>query len=510
VLAVATALVGLAGSASAEAYDPASDMDSMLNTTAYTGARAYWQAGFTGKGVDVALIDTGVTPVEGLAGPDKVVNGPDLSFESQSPDLRYLDANGHGTFLAGLIAGRDSGLSAPYVDAPAGAYLGMAPDARVVNVKVGVADGGVDVSQVIAAIDWVVEHRSDNGLNIRVLALAYGTDSSQDYRIDPLAYAVERAWNAGIFVVVAAGNEGYVGGGGKLANPCTDPFILCVGASESNGTATLDDDDVAHFSAIGNRRRYVDLVAPGAHLQGLRVPGALIDRKYAGGRIDDRFFRGSGTSEATAITSGAAALVIQQRPSITPDELKLLLMRNAQRIGHALTRQGMGALNLNRVLAADARETAWRDGDWRERDWRDGDWRDGDVRNGTWRFSNTYRTPSNGKGSLEAARGSQHVVLDGVVLEGEADIFGRPFDSSAMAEAARTWVGGDWNGNTWSGNTWSGNTWSGNTWSGNTWSGNTWSGNTWSGSTWSGSTWSGSTWSGSTWSGDSWQGATWR
>ncbi|HUW16492.1 MAG TPA: S8 family serine peptidase, partial [Actinomycetes bacterium] len=468
-------LLGVAGPAAAGSYDPRADMDSMLNTTAYSGAQAYWKAGFTGKGVDVAVIDTGVTPVEGLNTPGKVVNGPDLSFESQRKGLQNLDANGHGTFMAGLIAGRDSGLSAPYIDGPASAYRGMAPDARIVNMKVGSADGAVDVSQVIAAIDWVVEHKDDNGLNIRVLTLAYGTDSTQDYRIDPLAHAVERAWNAGIFVAVAAGNEGYVGDGGKLASPCTDPFILCVGASQSNGTATIGDDLVAPFSAIGNRRRYVDLVAPGTHIQGLRVPGAYIDQKYAEGRLDDRFFRGSGTSEATAIVSGAAALVIQQRPSITPDELKLLLLRNAQRIGQSLTRQGMGELNLTAVLNADATQSSWRDADWREREWRDGDWRDGDLRNGIWRYSNTYRAPSTGTGSLEAARGSQHVILDGVVLEGEQDIFGHKFDAASRAQAVRYWVGGDWNGNTWSGNTWSGNTWSGNTWSGNTWSGNTWS-----------------------------------
>ena len=151
----------------------------MANTTAYTGAAALWDAGYTGAGVDVALIDTGVSRVEGLATPGKVIYGPDLSLESQAPDLRNLDTNGHGTFMAGLIAGKDAGLSAPYSDAPASAYRGMAPDARIVSVKVGVADGGVDVSQVIAAIDWVVQHRNDNDLNIRVINLSYGTNIAQ-------------------------------------------------------------------------------------------------------------------------------------------------------------------------------------------------------------------------------------------------------------------------------------------------------------------------------------------
>src|SRR5262245_52014397 len=164
----ATGLVVLAFPAAASSYDPADDMDSMYNTTSYSGAAAWWNAGYTGAGVDVAVIDTGVTPVPGLDGPGKLVYGPDLSFESQAPNLTRLDTNGHGTFMAGLIAGHDSTLTAPYSGAPASVYRGMAPDARIVSVKVGVADGGVDVSQVIAAINWVVEHRRDNGMNIRV------------------------------------------------------------------------------------------------------------------------------------------------------------------------------------------------------------------------------------------------------------------------------------------------------------------------------------------------------
>ena len=180
-------------------YDSASDPYSMQNITAGDGVQAWWKAGYTGQSVDVALIDTGVSPVAGLSAPGKVVNGPDLSLESQSPSLQYLDTNGHGTFMAGLIAGDDG---------QPGGYRGVAPGARILSVKVGVADGGVDVSQVIAAIDWVVQHRNDNGMNIRVINLSYGTNSTQAYSVDPLAYAVEQAWKAGIVVVAAAGNSG--------------------------------------------------------------------------------------------------------------------------------------------------------------------------------------------------------------------------------------------------------------------------------------------------------------
>jgi serine protease AprX len=132
-------------------YDPATDVDSMNAVTRYTGAVDWWNTGYTGAGVDVAVIDTGVSPVEGLATPGKVLNGPDLSIESQAPNLRYLDTFGHGTFMAGLIAGHDSALTVPYADARPRS-IGASPDARIVSVRVGTRTAAAPVS-VIAAID---------------------------------------------------------------------------------------------------------------------------------------------------------------------------------------------------------------------------------------------------------------------------------------------------------------------------------------------------------------------
>jgi serine protease AprX len=469
-------------------YDPASDVNSMASTTDYLGAQAWWAAGYTGEGVDVALIDSGVALLEGLNTPGKIVYGPDLSLESQAPNLTNLDTFGHGTFMAGLIAGRDTALSAPYEQAPATAYRGMAPDARIVSVKVATADGGTDVSQVIAAIDWVVQHRHDNGLNIRVLNLSYGTNSTQWFGVDPLAFAVEQAWDAGIVVVAAAGNSGYQtkGSSPALANPAFDRRIIAVGASDSMGTRTLVDDVVPDFAAAAKTgsARAPDWVAPGAHIQGLRVPNSYIDLHVPDAAIlDGRFMRGSGTSESAAITSGAAALVLDKFPQATPDQVKRLIQSRAFDMPTQNTRQsGAGVLQLGPILSAPLPI-----------------------------YAQTV-APSRGGGSLEQARGSDHLTRDGVVLEGERDIFGSPFNSVAMAvlEATRSaWSGGLWNGNSWSGNSWSGNSWSGNSWSGNSWSGNSWSGNSWSGNSWSGNSWSGNSWSGNSWSGNSWSGDSW-
>ena len=461
-------------------YNPHSDPYSMTNTTKNIGARSAWSEGITGAGVDVAVLDSGVAPVQGLAGEGKVVNGPDLSFDSQTPAVEHLDGYGHGTFMAGLIAGRDPGADLRH---PGTSYLGVAPDARIVNVKVGSASGAVDVSQVIAGIDWVVQHRRDNGLNIRVLNLSLGTDSSQRYQLDPLAFAAEVAWRSGIVVVAAAGNDGAAAG--HLDDPASDPFLIAVGADGSNGERSLVNMFVAPFSSVGDGIRNPDLVAPGIHLQGLRVPGSYIDLNFPTAVFGDRFFRGSGSSEAAALTSGAAALILQKRPGLTPGQVKSILTQTAVPIpGVSVRAQGAGILEAGASVADLLAITT-----------------------GLQPFS-----PSAGTGSLESSRGTNHVVLDGVQLQGEQDIFGQPFSTSQMASLeglGQSWSGGVWNGSEWSGATWSGTTWSGTTWSGTTWSGTTWSGTTWSGTTWSGTTWSGTTWSGTTWSGTTWSGDFW-
>jgi serine protease AprX len=470
-------------------YDPTSDGYSMAQVTQLSGARAWWQAGYTGHGVDVALIDSGVAPVDGLSSSGKIVNGPDLSLESQAANLRYLDTYGHGTFMAGLIAGRDGSASA---SDPASTYLGMAPDARIVSLKVATADGGTDVTQVIAAIDWVVQHRTDNGLNIRIINLSYATNSQQDAGVDPLAYAAEQAWKEGFVVVAAGGNYGFqshMNNAPALGDPAFDRYVIAVGSSDSMGTASLADDTVPSFSPWPKRgaTRSVDLVAQGAHLQGLRVANSFIDAAHPEGLLDGRYFRGSGTSESAAIASGAAALVLQKYPGATPDQVKKLLQQTAYPIKAKSQQIGAGELQLGPALAA-ALPTAVQ----------------------TW-------PSSMGTGSIEASRGTDHITRDDVVLSGEQDIFGTAVDTSllALAETAgNSWSGGTWNGSSWSGNSWSGNSWSGNSWSsvaweGNSWSRNSWSTGSWSGNSWSGNSWSSNDWSGNSWSGNSWSGGSW-
>jgi serine protease AprX len=221
-------------------------------------------------------------------------------------------------------------------------------------------------------------------------------------------------------------------------------------------------------------------------MQGLRVPGSYIDQNNPAGALSDRYFRGSGTSEATAFVSGAAADLLQRYPQLTPDQVKSMLTSSCNKLtSYNWKQQGCGELDMSRLLSASVPSVFG---------------------------SQQYNTPATGTGSLEASRGTDHISSNGVVLQGEQDIFGMPFNSAAMAAleaAGSSWSGGMWNGSSWSGSSWSGSSWSGSSWSGSSWSGSSWSGSSWSGSSWSGSSWSGSSWSGSSWSGSSWSGSSW-
>ena len=410
------------------------------------GADHLHDRGITGAGVGVALIDTGVAAVPGL---EDVWIGPDLSLDSPVEEIRGHDLYGHGTHLAGIIA-------SDRPDAP-----GIAPDADLVSVKVGAANGAVDVSQAIAAIDWVVQHKDEH--NIRVLALAYGTDGTQDPRRDPLAHAVQTAWRNGIVVVVAVGNHGDTAD--AVVNPATDPYVIAVGAADTHGTASTVDDDIPSFSAPGTWARRPDLYAPGVGVLSLRTPDGYLDQTYPQARRDGELFRGNGTSQSAAIVAGAAALLLQDRPNLTPDQVKNVLTRSTIRLDNLLS--GRGTIDVARAST-------------------------------TLPLLATQRHPvSRGDGTLEGARGSTHLGEGEDILDGERDIFGQPFDTAAWAAAATartTWADGWWNGTQWTGTGWDGQAWNGWSWHGWSWHGWSWHGWSWHGWSWHGWSWHGWSW----------------
>jgi serine protease AprX len=491
-------------------YDVAGDEGSLYDIGQITRAKDAWAKGWTGKGVDVALIDSGVVPIKGLTS-GNVIDGPDLSFESQDPDLVHKDTFGHGTHMASIITGRDvASTGGAYAKNDTHNFNGIAPDSRLVSVKVAAADGGCDVSQIIAAIDWVTQHAHDPGMNIRVLNLSYGTDSTQDPLLDPLAYAVENAWRAGIVVVVSSGNDGT--NRAELANPAIDPLILAVGADDPNNTDSVGDDTVPSFAQRGTSARHVDLIAPGVHVLGLRNPNSKADQSYPSARVANRFFRGSGTSQSAAVVSGLAALYLQKYPGATPNQIKKALMASAVAPSSVKTVfAGVGVPDVNKAIGAPLPALS---------------------------SAAQPATGATGGGSLEGARGSAHVFNGTSTLTGEQDIFGRTWDASAWAGAsaagvswnggtwrgidwttptwsstgswdAHAWTNADWSAQAWSAHAWTAHAWTDSGWDASAWTDSSWSASAWSTSAWSASAWSTSAWSTSAWSSGGWQASAW-
>ena len=297
------------------------------------------------------------------------------------------------------------------------------------SVKVAGHDGITTVPQVVAAIDWVIDHRNTDGLNIRVLNLSLGQAGVSSHVGDHLSAAVERAWEAGIVVVVAAGNRGETQS--HLDSPAIDPYVIAVGALETVLERRGLGYGVPDWSATGDGSRDPDPAAPGRSIASYRVPGSTVDTMVPGARNGDDFFLGTGTSQAAAVTSGVVAAMLQYHPEYTPDMVKATLEYRANEIyPNSEVKDGNGAVNGPASV----------------------------VSGGPNRMAPQDHPEANGPGS-------------GIVTPTGA-----------------TWTGGEWTDASWSGSTWSGAVWSGATWSGSTWSGATWSGATWSGSTWSGAT----------------------
>jgi serine protease AprX len=350
-----------------------------------------------GRGIDVALVDSGVVPVGSLAEPGRVVYGPDFSSERGDDDLRNLDTFGHGTHLAGLIAGRD----------PITGFAGVAPGARLVSLKIAGADGETNLRRVLDALDWIRRNHDAPGYNIRVVNLSLGV-TANDYRSDVLAWAVEQLWREGIVVVAAAGNNGMFTR--TLDMPADDPFVIAAGASDTRSTVDPRDDRVADFSSR-SRFRAPDVVAPGTSMVSLRVPGSTLDVEFPGARVGSRFFRGSGTSQAAAVTSGLVARLIDARPWMNPDQVKALLVAGAVDLPDPRSADGAGRVDLRRSLAAP--------------------------------------TPDRD----EAMQRWEPAVLDLRKLERELR-----HDDNELGPGAQ------WNGRRWSGRRWSGRRWSGAKW----------------------------------------------
>jgi serine protease AprX len=288
--------------------------------------RVWWQQAAPGSGVTVAVLDSGINPDVDLTQPTNRVLAA-VNFAGDKAGM--ADAGGHGTHVAGIVGGNGA--------ASGGEYAGIAPGVNFVDVRVINRNGNGRISSLIRGIEWCLAHRSQ--YNIRVINLSLGMQARVPYRANPLDAAVEIAWMRGITVVAAAGNGGAQG---TVDAPGDDPYVITVGATDDRGTAGAGDDVLASFSAWGTppgSTAKPDLVAPGRRIVSLRVPGSYLDTHYPGrvtlARSGATYFRLSGTSMATPVMTGAAALMLQQQPYLKPDRLKAFATGTTQRYGWA-------------------------------------------------------------------------------------------------------------------------------------------------------------------------------
>jgi len=281
------------------------------------------QQGIDGSGVTVAILDSGVAADADLVQPANRI----LASVNFADERLTSDPGGHGTHIAGIIAGNGS--------RSGGEFTGIAPQANVVDVRVLGNTGSGRISSVVRGIEWVLAHRHD--YNIRVINLSFGARALLPYRLDPMSAAVEIAWRRGLVVVAASGNGGPQGG--TVETPGIDPYVITVGATDDRGTLSRSDDLLAWFSAWGSADSNAkpDLVAPGRRLVSLRVPGSSLDtlfpERIVVAQNGSTYFRLTGTSMATAVVSGAAALLLERQPRLTPDQVKAILVGTTQRYG---------------------------------------------------------------------------------------------------------------------------------------------------------------------------------
>ncbi|MFC4619439.1 S8 family peptidase [Camelliibacillus cellulosilyticus] len=293
------------------------------------------KTGLTGKGVTVAVVDTGIYDHPDLNG--RIIGFKDFVKNKTDP----YDDNGHGTHCAGDIAGDGT--------ASGGKYKGAAPEANLIGVKVLNQLGSGSLSTVMAGVDWCIKNKSEYGID--VISMSLGSDATQSAADDPMVKVVEKAWDSGIVVCVAAGNSGPEAK--TIGSPGTSPKVITVGAMDDQNTPDRSDDKVADFSSRGPTIDGVtkpDVLTPGVNIISLRSPGSMLDKTMKKNRVDEDYFSLSGTSMATPICAGVTALILQNNPNLSPDEVKVRLISGAEDWGLDPNTQGYGYVDAMRSI----------------------------------------------------------------------------------------------------------------------------------------------------------------
>jgi serine protease AprX len=315
----------------------ASQIDASSLATAYPAsvrATKAWNDA-TGQGVGVAVIDTGIAgnlaDFKGDDGRSRVI----ASAVVNPAATTATDTYGHGTHVAGILAGdgnqRSDGLS--------GRYVGIAPEANLISIKAADDEGRATVLDIIYGLQFAVDHRSQ--YNIRVVNLSLQSTTAESYLTDPLDAAVESAYFHGIVVVAAAGNRGDAPGAAGYA-PGTDPFAITVGAVDDQGTKGTGDDAVTPWSSAGRTQdgfTKPDVAAPGSRIVSTLAPNSVYSTLCPTCIVSGQYLRAGGTSMAAPMVAGTAALILERHPDWTPDEVKSTILATSRKLDDADVRE---------------------------------------------------------------------------------------------------------------------------------------------------------------------------
>lgn len=290
-----------------QSYTPNTYLDTL-------GVRSLWNAGINGQGIGVVVIDSGISPDKDFTNLARIP-----SFNSDSKTVN--DIYGHGTHVAGIIAGNG-------IDSD-GFYTGIAPGVTLISLKISNESGQAYESDTVKALQWVLNNKA--AFNIRVVNLSINASVEGSYHTSPLDAACEILWFNGIVVVASAGNLSSDGAYNPVrAAPANDPFIITVGASDEQATTSVMDDQVASYSAYGTSLDGVakpEIIAPGTSIFSVLSKKSAWNSLYPD-RVTYKgeYFRLSGTSMAAPMVAGAVALLLQAEPGLTPDQVKYRLM----------------------------------------------------------------------------------------------------------------------------------------------------------------------------------------
>jgi serine protease AprX len=434
-------------------WDPAADAGKATTPGIITiGAPSAWiNGGVTGKGIGVAIVDSGIYAHPDLAGriaaqvdftggtvtSTNTVTGQTTTTTSGTVGLGS-DPGGHGTHVAGLVAGNGASSGS--------AYTGVAPEATVLDVRVIRSDGSSNTGIVLQGLQWVLAHK--NTYNIKVVNMSLGAPVTKSYKLDPLATAAQVLTFAGITVVVSAGNSGP--NSTTITSPANDPFVISVGAVDDNATADGTDDTIATFSSRGktpfNSLAKPDVAAPGRKMVSLRAPGSTLDSLYPERRVatsdgsEPAYFTLSGTSMSAPVVAGTVALMLEKNSTLTPAQVKKRLKSTATPLsGFYAKDQGAGRIDAAKAVAG----------------------------------INTEREYSEGRVSDSFAKDMRRFI------QGQPLSWNDPTYNGGVDAHNITWENVTWENITWDNITWENITWENLTWENITWENITWENITW-------------------------------